>query len=585
MGGGADTGLRVAIAQGPSPDPTPGNPILCADLQTPPLPTGNLVCTYTPPNPIPQAALPGQNYTWIPPSTTPVLPWTPYREPAIFIQMWNGSYSRNPYGTNPWWGVNQSPTNTTDAPPADVPRDVGRLALDNQGQPYILPDGNNGITDQWEIMKWYLDLYYTQYGFRRFIFKLPAGAVWDQDFTVNQWQLMPAWKQDFFANPNSPLNLWKNGNPNAVPPIPPKPGVQFEVYVGGLLPLGMCTPCFTSNTFGGSNAVLNQSRGVQTGTTPQGQPIYEWRIQCPGVPTAQQFVPWDQRHVNMYVEALRPWMLAGFKGAWMDALNENERIPVPGQPGGRVNAQRRRGLLELAYMPIFRTVPTTLRIGDETFPERLTPIPGGGNAETIDDCAVAYTRWFGVSKVATNWVHDHPDPNQRRQFKNISDGWLFDRTKSEVVLALIQADRLVNGTPVTETPWTYDQVKAARERGFVLSLYNVLKDGAFDSKTTAGYMQRWYSMGKIYVVDFDGDGVVADPEDKNKFEAAYNASFGNNSILPVFANGDVNGITSPGNAPVNTDDLIFFNFYWNRYKAGLFDTNIDFYDYGGADAP
>jgi hypothetical protein len=46
--GGAETGLRVATAQPdlPSADPTPGNPILCEDLQTPALPTRNLVGTF-----------------------------------------------------------------------------------------------------------------------------------------------------------------------------------------------------------------------------------------------------------------------------------------------------------------------------------------------------------------------------------------------------------------------------------------------------------------------------------------------------------------------------------------------------------
>jgi hypothetical protein len=543
-------------------DPTPMNPVLCANLFNPPSPSNaQLLCTWQSPNPPKQVALSGENSTWIPPNTVP-LPWQPFRQPAIMIQFFNGSHQLDPMGLDWWWGrferVTDAGVNLGDSPvKADTNEDIATLVFNlNTGEPRDLDTvlGSNGKPDRWEAFEWYLNEYYDNYGYRRFILKLPAGAVGRQDFVVNQWQLLPAWKQDLFLNPNSPFNVWRSEHPDAV----------FEVYLGGPIPLGLCTPCFKANTF--SYPITSPPappypplNGIAADTVSTSNLERLWRVSCPNVPTAEQFVPWNQRHVDLMIQSIDPWLDANIKGIWLDAMSENE--PATTRP----NAARRRGLLELAYAPYLRF--RGARVGAETFPDRY--INNGGNADWIDDCAVAYTRWFGLSKVATTWTATAP-PGQRRQFKPENQGWFFNRSNSEVLLAAVA----VRETGRMEDPYTSAEIGEARRRGFVIVQYNV----SSDKQPVGEFVKRWYSMGKIRVADFDGNGaVVTDPNhpdhDLSKFQAAFNAAIVNPAALKVFANGDIDG---DGDID-QSDKYIFEDYYWPRALLGVFDRP----DFGG----
>jgi hypothetical protein len=553
--------MAQGVPGGSGGDPTPFSPIQCTNIFTPPPPsTLPLVCPWSEPNPRLQIALNDQNQSWLPITNNP-LPWQPFRQPAIILQMWNGSHDLDPYGLNWWWGRFQRATAAGQTPIADEDLDRNSVRLDSDGYPeYFVqnPDENgdgvpdtNGKKDKWEAFEAHLDYYYEKIGIRRFILKLPGGNVIDQDFNVNQWQMMPAWKQELFSNYNSAFNVWRRR--------PDRQGAVFEVYVGGPIPLGLCSPCFRDNPNPLPSPPITPLFDARSDAN------LKWVVNCTGQAVSEQFVPWNQRHVDLMVEALKPWVDAGFKGIWLDAINENAKVPSGPTPlpGERANAQRRRGLLELAYMPIFRN--QQVRIGAETFPARWFPNTGG-NAATIDDCAVGYTRWFGLGRVATTWDPNAQPPTPKRAFHNNND-WFFDRSKSEVLIALAAADR---GSGIVEAPWSFDEIGEARRRGFVLAMYNTRDQKA----PTLGAMMRWYSMGKIEVADFNGDGDVNEA-DRQKFDTEFAISFANpTGRLAVFATGDV----YPDGVFDGNDQSLFY-FYWNQGRSN----GIQLRDYGPAD--
>lgn len=463
--------------------------------------------------------------------------WTPNREPAVFVQMWNGSFGVNPNGLADWWGPSKRAEEypgSTNFPP-DVPRDEGGIDPDYVlGQPRIVPvlDDNvpgpgNGKIDQLEILEALLTDYYNE-GFRRIILQLPGGAAFGtqvggfvQDFTINQWQLLPQWKKDFFngvAFPGYEVDWLKNW-------VLARNGVRLNIYLGAPLPMGDCTTCYDSNT--GLNGLqglqVNQVKSIFAVTRPN-EAEFVWATACPGVPKAEDYHPWDQRHVNTVAESLKPWIDGDIKGFWLDAGSENRII-------GNPKSGRRRGVIELAWMPYFRN--QGVRIGAEIFPDR------NENADLIDDCAVAYAPWFGLIEIATQFaLFPGGSGFPERRFKSGSD-WFFDRTKSEVLLGLQRPSRRVVGfESFAEPDFTFNEIGEARARGFVLTLYN------FNETRHLEYVKRWYSMGNIWAADLNGDGDVTG-DDPLQFTQAFNTTkqmlAAGQPRLIVFATGDANG--------------------------------------------
>jgi hypothetical protein len=519
----------------PPGDPTPGNPVLCNNALTlPGTPGTTLVCDWPIDPPLPPVLGPGESWAVQAGQTG----WMPDREPAIFVQTWTGLHALNPKGLNWWWGPRVAAANGVPAP-ADTPRDEGKIQFDMMGRPIdIVPDlqdsypgPGNGQVDQVEILEHYLNKFYME-GFRRFIFKLPGGNAFNQDFNINQWQLMPQWKQEFFVgtdplpDPDPATAFWPQWRAD-------HPDAYFELYTGFPIPLGLCTACYKENGFIGD---LDQARSefVDIGG---GEFNWRWVTPCPSVPQAEDYNPWSQRHVSYVVESIQPWIDVGFSGFWMDAASSNGYFASDQRTYGR-----RRGLLELAFQPYFKNQyvlpPGTtdpqygryVRFGGETFPDVF--LPGPPAREVVDDCSVAFAGWFGFSTVATTYTLLNNVPI--RAFKQAADGWLFDRTRSEMLIAPIEL-RSLNGT--LEPPFSWEEIGEARRRGFVMAQYNC------DDMMVCERIKRWYSMGQIRICDFDGDGFVTSTDEVG-MHAAVNASLAEQAAggtpLKVFARGDFN---------------------------------------------
>ncbi|MDX2146235.1 MAG: hypothetical protein SFZ23_01835 [Planctomycetota bacterium] len=565
LGGGA-VGVRTQSAVGQvMPDPTPGNPALCPvgwPLPATPAP-GSFCSGEWPITPLP-AVLPAGD-TWIPymthslPGTggPPPVAWRPDREPRIFLQfMYYGLHEFNPFGLGELWGPASQPTGPNSPPPIDRPVDRGSMNFTPEGFPQGFSGEPNGLYDQIEVFEWYLNFFYNM-GNRRFVLRLPAGTVFNQDYPLNQWQMMgnslveENWKQRFFLGNFPPLSThpqwgfwpnWRAAHPDA----------RFELYTAAPVPAGLCQPCFTSNEFSGTPGQV-VAAAIQT---PDGQ-VFRWRVACNGVPEAEDFSPFDARHVSFVIRSLQPWVDAGIRGFIMDSASPNG-----------IDQARRRTFLELAYMPYFRNqlgpcvdLPEepTCPFPNIRFIGEVFPTIGTGD-DVIDDCAVRWAPWMGQSEKATRLDWNYNTNQWDRTFKEPWDGWLFARDQSEVHL-LLTADRSPQ-IPVPpfnqqkEPDWTFAQVGEARKRGFVVDLYNCL------SLKECRYIARWYSMGPIRVADFNGDNIV-NPQDAAEFEQACTETeqIIANGFQPllVFATGDANGngVYEP------LEDRLWFYQYYN----------------------
>lgn len=485
--------------------------------------------------------------------------------------MWNGNHERDPVGLNWWWGIDTpAPLNASGQRPADSPRDLGDIQFNAVALPIgikprnddSVPGPGDGILDQMQVLEWYLEEYYEQ-GFRRFVFKLPGGNIYNQDFLITQWQLMPLWKQNFFK-----------GIDPVIPGGPPPPvgghwnrikgrfpGAIFEVYIGFPIPAAPCSPCYKSNSVAGQ---LNEVAS-EASRTDDDEIFYRWLVACPGVPLAEDFNPYSQRHVNYVIDAIKPWADAGFSAFWLDAAEPNGFFVTDQRFYGR-----RLGFLEMSYMPYFRQ--RGVRLVGETFPTLTVTmqVPGSApvNREYIDDCSVAYGAWFGLAQPATiynQFLPPTPGVNPRT-FKLISDGWSFNRATTEVHFAPVNPERHKLAPPgsIVEPDFSSEEVGEARRRGFVVSQYNC------DDMRRCEYVKRWYSMGMIRVADFNGDGAV-NAHDRIEFESTYQVSRSQIQaglpVLRVFANGNI----TPFDTLIDQNDVDLFNLYFDVAKDATLD--------------
>ncbi|MDX2146908.1 MAG: hypothetical protein SFZ23_05250 [Planctomycetota bacterium] len=360
---------------------------------------------------------------------------------------------------------------------------------------------------------------------------------------MNQWQLLPQWKKDLFSSPASELNAWKAAKNTPVQGQPFEP-VVFEVYMAAPIPRGMCSPCYKPNT---TNPAALEGRIVSEQVAGSDPVRYEWQWTCPQLSglnyEGEDFTPWSQRHVNYVVDCLQPWINAGIKNFWLDAAISNG-FSIPDQR----SYGRRRGTLELSYMPYF--LQQGARFGGETFPDLASV------NHWIDDCSVSYMPWFGLSTVATRYPDTSVSPPAwRRVFHPANQGWNLVRSTSEVLFAPVTTRTWKSGSGVPEFPpesnypFTFKEIGEARKRGFVLSVYNCGAPDQFGNEYCE-YVKRWYSMGEVIVADFDGSGTIELDENKpnsdliqflNAFDATKQAIAAGQNPLIVFATGDANG--------------------------------------------
>src|SRR5262249_26053238 len=148
------------------------------------------------------------------------------------------------------------------------------------------------------------------------------------------------------------------------------------------------------------------------------------------------------------------------------------------------------------------------------------------------DCALAVTRWLANSQVIfTNSSCDAPRP---RQIKSM---FSFNRANSEVHVA-DNCDGL-----------DWNEWRAVRSAGFVVSMY------AGKGIRQVELTKRWYSMGNIWVADFNGDGVENSQDDVDAYAATHPVS---PPSIVVFATGDIDG-----NGQIQEADWTS----WQRYRA------------------
>ncbi|MDX2146434.1 MAG: hypothetical protein SFZ23_02840 [Planctomycetota bacterium] len=188
------------------------------------------------------------------------------------------------------------------------------------------------------------------------------------------------------------------------------------------------------------------------------------------------------------------WHAAGFRKIWLDTAADN--WPLEGR-------RKRWAYLQLAHNP--QIAALGLKVGAEPLPyfENPYPTPQDPWSEVLDDCALRYGTFFTESNPVTSWI------GGPRVFK-----YSVDPNLTEVHLALnpTRTIELVPGQKISEPPFSLAEVGEARARGFIITPYNCFGE-------YCEYAKRWYSMGKVYVPDFNGDGAV-NPQDREKLQLA-----------------------------------------------------------------
>jgi hypothetical protein len=528
-------------------DPTPENPFVCPGVYVAaglPVPTwpNNLDprnCT-----PAPSGLTPlGEFETWISTSNLHI----PDRRPAIHIQIYDGTWSQNdPRGVNEFWEGGEN-------------LDGFRLST-NRTQ--MLPGGNN-VPDQFDWLTTELESRYAN-GWRRFILRLPAGVAFgtvireaqqpDPELwgghtqSMNQWGAMPTWRQNWMVQTcqqflsRHPRN---NNNPND------PNNITLEVYIGFNVGAGSCTTCVNRNNIAVAGAnpetiIANVWTGIRQDGVAFEVPraitvcgsINSGAAASVGL-SAVDFSPRRQDHLNVAFAEFIGWHSAGFRKIWLDTGGDNFNVE------GR---RKRWAFLELANNPYFRSV-LGLRFGGEPLPYI------GDNRDSVDDCSLRFAPFFTESNPVTTW------DQQVRTF--IAMPLQLSKGFSEVLLSF-------NPTRPGEPEFTFAEVGEAIRRGYVLAPYNSFA-------RTEELVRRWYSMGRIRVADFDGDGDV-DPSDREQLVTAINTHNANPPGVPisipiVFATGDINQDGAIGPA-----DLAEYDFRKGRDLIG--DTANATIDYG-----
>jgi hypothetical protein len=145
---------------------------------------------------------------------------------------------------------------------------------------------------------------------------------------------------------------------------------------------------------------------------------------------------------------------------------------------------------------------------------------------------------------------------------------VFDRGWSEVHMILDSPQNLV-----------WNDYKTLREKNIILCMPKIFDpgDGDFVARIALERVKRWYSMGKILIADFDGDGEVTEA-DYTLGTATITASLNAAPWITVCATGDVNN-----DGVIDFYDLLDFQDSWEHVNnGGTIRVGFDYVDFGVA---
>jgi hypothetical protein len=412
----------------------------------------------------------------------------------------------------------------------------------------LLQSGSNSASDQCDYLIATLDRYWAD-GFRRFVLFLPGGvpfgvqyggyfeqrdangnlvgstvqAYWSgHNQPMNQWQLMPQWKQ---VEVQSRLSYWLSQHyPVPLPgeQIDPADIPSIELYTGSPVGTDVNDPCVQSNLWSPNVVLANQGAPPSQVNAPRWVSLAtEWKYEsglgqfgaigsivpitpCAGSATFD-LDPREVSHLRYVWDALNPWRSVGINRFWLDAGADNANV------GSRRHLY---GMLELAHNPVF--VQNGFRFGAEAFPVI------GNDGNVLDDCNALRAPWLGLlDACATRTGIDSIGEWTGYTFRN----WNWSRSTSEAVLWVNHRS-------------SYRNLVEARQRGFVLACAN---NEDPNGRRIQELIKRLYGCGWIYLADFNGDGDVdlTDLDDWRWMAQVYRPAHPNIGITS-FGFGDIN---------------------------------------------
>ncbi|MDX2146809.1 MAG: hypothetical protein SFZ23_04745 [Planctomycetota bacterium] len=516
--------------------------------------------------------------------------WVKDRRPLVMIQMASADYQHNPRAQVDWWWIQ------TDNDPALLQADAcayagGNWSCDNWTPlpveagigwtdfPFPRVQAPNGVPDAFDALIRRIKVYAQVHGFRRFALHLPAGVLgvrfselgianpvtgaqypkYEAGTTqsINQYQGMPQWKREYFtgwtyiANDLVVRNAWGQFVDEFVADNPDDPAqankYSMEVYIGGELSRESCTLA-TQTT----HAVPEEGEPASTwydGVPELVASFKEWRLQAPPdafepvftelwteprqpVGTPYAIDPRIPQHMQTLWAHINPWIIAGFKTIWLDATASNTLTDA-----------RRWGVLELAHNPYLRQM--NVRIGGENIPTLDV------NALQLDDCALATTRWLANSQSIIDW--QGTSACELAPFRYPKASFFFNPGAHEAHFLHASCGG----------PLNWDEQQDIRRNGFVWSAYG-------GDLPSIEQVKRWYSMGKIRVADFDGDGQLTSADHALAYSVTHVSQ---QPSIVVFATGDIDD-----NGVVDTAD-------WTAWEALFTENSFYIHNYEGPDVP
>jgi hypothetical protein len=340
---------------------------------------------------------------------------------------------------------------------------------------------------------------------------------------MNQFDAMAQYKRDWFVNLSGSWHAWITSRGDSPPTI--------EVYLGGVVGDGVCTQCVGTNPESGvSDVFLYVDETPEDGIRDPIQ-VRRYITGCDGALSAAPFDPRRSEHVDYALHNILSWIPAGVTSVWLDDVGSNSVDDD--------YKRRRWGAMELAYHPILRQLG--ISVGIETLP--LDGRPGMVNAPD----------WCSVNKVRSLTTDLFTLP-----FYPAHNTWVFGR----------QGENHFDATTVGPDPdkTNFQTVGEARRRGMVVTLGRCGDDE--EGRKLCGLVQRWYSMGWIYLPDFNADGRV-NAQDLADFNtaAATPAPIPPLLDLKVYATCDIDGDGVRETGTGGDDRTGFENAYYAHVAA------------------
>ena len=115
----------------------------------------------------------------------------------------------------------------------------------------------------------------------------------------------------------------------------------------------------------------------------------------------------------------------------------------------------------------------------------------------------------------------------------------------------------------------------------MISVYNFPDNTGNDPEYNERLLNRWYSMGRILVPDFDGNGIV-NQADYDKAYAAMHPT--QQPQRHVFATGNVHN-AYPGERVIDQNDWLFWLTAWQHWQNEVHSGPLVEFDYGFAETP